>query len=170
MALPLSKSVFTKIVAQTHNKLLSCYQMLYLGRIIFSLGSSDAKSLKVLNLTEGGWRKGLAPKLNSHCWYDIKLAAAKNPDLSKNMVLTQDNLLNKTEIIIKLYSRCWWKDLFFWWQLLSIQVEDHLLLAEVQQEANGISLTDRHILWVQAFIHNPNNKGIFPRHVNNMSK
>lgn len=54
----------------------------YLGRMIFSLGRSEAKSLKVLNLTGGGWRKGLAPKLNSHCWYDIKLAAAKKPDLS----------------------------------------------------------------------------------------
>lgn len=54
----------------------------YLGRMIFSLGSSEAKSLKVLNLTGGGWRKGLAPKLNSHCWYDIKLAAAKKPDLT----------------------------------------------------------------------------------------
>lgn len=53
----------------------------HLGRMIFSLGCSEAKSLKVLNLTEGGWRKGLAPKLNSHCWYDIKLAAAKKPDL-----------------------------------------------------------------------------------------
>lgn len=54
----------------------------HLGRMIFSLGSSEAKSLKVLNLTGGGWRKGLAPKLNSHCWYDIKLAAAKKPDLT----------------------------------------------------------------------------------------
>lgn len=53
----------------------------HLGRMIFSLGWSDAKSLKVLNLTGGGWRKGLAPKLNSHCWYDMKLAAAKKPDL-----------------------------------------------------------------------------------------
>jgi hypothetical protein len=25
----------------------------------------------------------LAPKLNSHCWYDIKLAAAKKPLLKK---------------------------------------------------------------------------------------
>lgn len=49
--------------------------------MIFSLGCREAKSLKVLNLTGGGWRKGLDPKLNSHCWYDIKLAAAKNPDL-----------------------------------------------------------------------------------------
>lgn len=57
--------------------------MSYLGRMIFSLGSSEAKSLKVLNLTEGGWRKGLAPKLNSHCWYDMKLAAAKKPDLAQ---------------------------------------------------------------------------------------
>lgn len=56
----------------------------HLGRMIFSLGSSEAKSLKVLNFTEGGWRKGLAPKLNSHCWYDIKLAAAKKPDLTRN--------------------------------------------------------------------------------------
>lgn len=51
--------------------------------MIFSLGSSEAKSLKVLNFTEGGWRKGLAPKLNSHCWYDMKLAAAKKPDLAQ---------------------------------------------------------------------------------------
>lgn len=40
----------------------------HLGRMIFSLGCSQAKSLKVLNLMEGGWRKDLAPKLNSHCW------------------------------------------------------------------------------------------------------
>lgn len=39
-----------------------------LGRIIFSSDASEAKSLKVLNLTDGGWRKGFAPKLNSHCW------------------------------------------------------------------------------------------------------
>lgn len=25
----------------------------------------------------------MAPKLNSHCWYDIKLAAAKKPDLRR---------------------------------------------------------------------------------------
>lgn len=62
----------TSLPAQLH---------LYRGRMIFSLGRSEANSLKVLNLTEGGCRKGLAPKLNSHCWYDIKLAAAKNPDL-----------------------------------------------------------------------------------------
>lgn len=60
---------------------VSCSRAAHLGRMIFSLGWSEAKSLKVLNLTEGGWRKGLAPKLNSHCWYDIKLAAAKKPDL-----------------------------------------------------------------------------------------
>lgn len=70
---------------QQFSRMLTCFNKasrLCLGRIIFSLGSSDAKSLKVLNLTEGGWRKGLAPKLNSHCWYDIKLAAAKNPDVA----------------------------------------------------------------------------------------
>lgn len=66
-----------------HKISLSTSFISYLGRMIFSLGSSDAKSLKVLNLTEGGWRKGLAPKLNSHCWYDIKLAAAKKPDLTE---------------------------------------------------------------------------------------
>lgn len=26
----------------------------------------------------------MAPKLNSHCWYDMKLAAAKNPDLTRS--------------------------------------------------------------------------------------
>ena len=25
----------------------------------------------------------MAPKLNSHCWYDMKLAAAKKPDLKR---------------------------------------------------------------------------------------
>lgn len=25
----------------------------------------------------------MAPKLNSHCWYDMKLAAAKKPDLTE---------------------------------------------------------------------------------------
>ena len=31
------------------------------------------------------------------------------------------------------------EDLFLWRQLMSIQIEDHLLLAEVQQEADSIS-------------------------------
>lgn len=72
----------------------------HLGRMIFSLGSSEAKSLKVLNLTEGAWRKGLAPKLNSHCWYDMKLAAAKKPDLPRhrgNALETKDDGENNRE-------------------------------------------------------------------------
>lgn len=47
---------------------LSNARRLCLGRMIFSSDASEANSLKVLNLIEGGWRKGLAPKLNSHCW------------------------------------------------------------------------------------------------------
>ena len=31
------------------------------------------------------------------------------------------------------------EDLFLWWQLMSVQIENHLLLAEVQQEADSIS-------------------------------
>lgn len=128
----------------------------HLGRMIFSLGCSEAKSLKVLNLTEGGWRKGLAPKLNSHCWYDIKLAAAKKPDLrGKNGPFEgqQDELWKtweKTEYTnisttgtrnARLHLRGRGEDLFFWWQLMSVQIEDHLLLAEIQEEADSIPWT-----------------------------
>ena len=78
----------------------SCHPTLsfisHLGKMIFSLGSSEAKSLKVLNLTGGGWRKGLAPKLNSHCWYDIKLAAAKKPELQRE----------RNEINVFVWSDC----------------------------------------------------------------
>lgn len=35
------------------------------------------------------------------------------------------------------------EDLFLWGQLVSIQIKDHLLLAEVQQEANGIAWKKR---------------------------
>lgn len=117
----------------------------HLGRMIFSLGSSEAKSLKVLNLTEGGWRKGLAPKLNSHCWYDIKLAAAKKPDLTTHRGERKKEVHFRidggTEGRVCVYLRGWREDLFLWRQLMSIQIEDHLLLAEVQQEADGISWT-----------------------------
>lgn len=30
------------------------------------------------------------------------------------------------------------EDLLFWWQLMSVQIEDHLLLAEVQEETNSV--------------------------------
>lgn len=119
----------------------------HLGKMIFSLGSREAKSLKVLNLTDGGWRKGLAPKLNSHCWYDIKLAAAKKPDLSRHRMKQQKNGQIKgttggpLKIEVSDYLRGWGEDLFLWWQLMSIQIEDHLLLAKVQQEPNGVPCT-----------------------------
>lgn len=132
----------------------------YLGRMIFSLGSSEAKSLKVLNLTDGGWRKGLAPKLNSHCWYDIKLAAAKKPDLTRHRGEGKKEVLEsmtvESELKLKLGGavccgslRGWREDLFLWRQLMSIQIENHLLLAEVQQEADGISWTGHTRGWVK---------------------
>lgn len=40
---------------------------------------------------------------------------------------------------VRMDSRGGGEDLFLWWKLMSIQIEDHLLLAEVQQEADGIS-------------------------------
>lgn len=125
----------------------------HLGRMIFSLGWSEAKSLKVLNLTEGGWRKGLAPKLNSHCWYDIKLAAAKKPDLkgeeSADVVHLRDSRRwgerhrkepskTREQENARRRLRGRGEDLFFWWQLMSVQIEEHLLLAEVQEEANSV--------------------------------
>ena len=40
-------------------------------------------TLKELKGEEGGCLNGRHPKLNSHCWNDIKLAAGKKPDLAK---------------------------------------------------------------------------------------
>ena len=42
-------------------------------------------TLKELKGEEGGCLKGRHPKLNSHCWNDMKLAAGKKPDLAKNI-------------------------------------------------------------------------------------
>lgn len=38
----------------------------------------------------------------------------------------------------RLHLRGRGEDLFFWWQLMSVQIEDHLLLAEIQEEADSI--------------------------------
>lgn len=35
--------------------------------------------------------------------------------------------------------RGWVEDLFLWWKLMSIQIKDHLLFVEIQQESDGIS-------------------------------
>ena len=43
-------------------------------------------TLKELNGEEGGCLKGRQPKLNSHCWNDMKLAAGKKPDLAKKSI------------------------------------------------------------------------------------
>ena len=47
-------------------------------------------TLKELNGEEGGCLKGRQPKLNSHCWNDMKLAAGKKPDLEKRESLDSD--------------------------------------------------------------------------------
>ena len=53
----------------------------YLGKMTFSSDDNEAWSLNAWNaLSLGGYRNGVAPKLNWHCWNDIKLAAAKNPE------------------------------------------------------------------------------------------
>ena len=36
--------------------------------------------------------KGRHPKLNSHCWNDMKLAAGKKPDLAKRDVILDSNI------------------------------------------------------------------------------
>ena len=53
----------------------------YLGRMSLSSLDSCPWSLKLLNSHGGGKRNGRDPKLNWHCWNDMKLAAAKKPDL-----------------------------------------------------------------------------------------
>ena len=45
--------------------------------------STFEATLKELKGEEGGCLKGRQPKLNSHCWNDMKLAAGKKPDLGK---------------------------------------------------------------------------------------
>ena len=54
---------------------------IYLGNMAFS---SEVKLAWLLNawnvLSFGGYLNGVAPKLNWHCWNDMKLAAAKNPE------------------------------------------------------------------------------------------
>lgn len=70
----------------------------YLGKICLSSSSKWAWSLKFSNcLSLGGNLNGLLPKLNLHCWNDMKLAAAKNPDL-------------KTRCWLILFYFLWW----FW--------------------------------------------------------
>lgn len=78
MQIPLCKQGLSSVSAiwsqqrvQQLSLMLTCLskaRRLCLGRMIFSSDASEANSLNVLNLMEGGWRKGLAPKLNSHCW------------------------------------------------------------------------------------------------------
>jgi len=50
-----------------------------LGKITRSSSVKCARSLNVWNWAGGGNTKGRSPKLNRHCWKDMKLAAAKNP-------------------------------------------------------------------------------------------
>ncbi len=52
-----------------------------LGSMTFSSGVSFAWSLNAWkSRSRGGNLKGDEPKLNRHCWKDMKLAAAKKPD------------------------------------------------------------------------------------------
>ena len=54
----------------------------HLGRMTFWSSDSSPNSLNVLYLiVVGGCLNGVAPKLNWHCWKDMKLAAAKIPCL-----------------------------------------------------------------------------------------
>lgn len=76
----------------------------------------------------------------------MKLAAAKKPDLSGNETRSvRGTLPGGTGKKARngrngqtLDSRGRGEDLLFWRQLMSVQVEDHLLLAEVQQETDGV--------------------------------
>ena len=52
----------------------------------FAIATLEA-TLKELKGEEGGCLKGRHPKLNSHCWNDIKLAAGKNPDLATKLII-----------------------------------------------------------------------------------
>jgi len=76
----------------------------YLGKICFASSSKCAWSLKFSNcLSHGGNLNGLLPKLNLHCWNDMKLAAAKNPDLQQGIY---DFLCVYLKIVrIRKYSR-----------------------------------------------------------------
>lgn len=57
----------------------------YFGRMILSSSERYACWLKDENSRSvGGYLKGVAPKLKEHCWWDMKLAAAKNPFLREN--------------------------------------------------------------------------------------
>ena len=53
----------------------------HLGKITFSSSDSLPWLLKHWKSLFGGYLNGEAPKLNSHCWKDMKLAAAKKPVL-----------------------------------------------------------------------------------------
>ena len=55
----------------------------YLGSITLSSDGISAYSLNVLKGRLGGYLNGVMPKLNRHCWKDMKLAAAKKPVLER---------------------------------------------------------------------------------------
>ena len=57
-----------------------------------SANATFEATLKELKGEEGGCLKGRHPKLNSHCWNDMKLAAGKKPDLAKRDVILDSNI------------------------------------------------------------------------------
>lgn len=68
-------SAWQKMISLSH-------LMAYRGNTTLSSGLRTAWSLKFWNfLSRGGKRNGSLPKLKRHCWKDMKLAAAKKPDL-----------------------------------------------------------------------------------------
>ena len=74
------------------------------GRITFSSSDSPGWSLNTLNWDEGGWRNGLQPKLNSHCWNDMKLAAGKNPQLRRQSELSEFETKNRKIVVKRRYK------------------------------------------------------------------
>ena len=83
-------AVLSKQIVQAFSFTLSLFiasSFIGLGRILRSSSLSWHKSLKDLNSVSGGYLYGLQPKLNSHCWNDMKLAAGKKPELNENLSL-----------------------------------------------------------------------------------
>jgi hypothetical protein len=76
-----------------------------LGRIILCSSLISPLALKDSNdVVVGGYMNGREPKLNRHCWNDMKLAAAKNPDLDRrNTCARRGNRMNYINMYVCVY-------------------------------------------------------------------
>ena len=81
---------------------------------------------------EGGYLKGFHPKLNSHCWKDIKLAAGKNPELKQNVS-------NIFFLILNIFLPATLKYLVKLLQFLPIERENQELVVYINVASNHIS-------------------------------